>query len=135
MSAIEPQQIEIDGTRYELRPWDYLEFKRWLFKAAGLVTQLGAGADVRAFADLINSAGEETFLRFCGVVEKYTDIRGSKGELVCLEKVRDVFMRDHAADLLELIVAHVRMNFGPLFSERLPKLVGLLASTNTPAAP
>lgn len=119
----EPTEIEIDGFRYRLRRWDFVDARRWLHRLGQLL--IGAGAQVAARDEMQIAVGElvggietKDFEALWAMCEKYTDLvgtSGSQGTPTELSKVAGEHMRGRLFTMVALMKAHIVQEFVPFF--------------------
>lgn len=129
MDAIDPRRVEIDGHRFQLRPWGVEEGRRWLYrllKAAASAN--GAGVGAAAIGAVLSGMSEDTFLQLCTVIEKYTDVVGERDgreTLVPLSKLSPELMRRNHFVLFRLGREHLTDEYGSFFGRAGELLAGL----------
>jgi hypothetical protein len=128
--VIDEKRIECDGHTYRLRPWDYKDGQRWLFRiltAAASGASGNLGSNVEAALSIVKQFDEETLAQLVETCERYTDLvsRDEQGRetVTQLATVRAAHMRRRYVTMVLLMKEHCTAEFGDFFA-RVPELAG-----------
>lgn len=117
---MEEKRITVDGSTYQLRPWDYKDGRRWLYRLfVALSGAVGSGGTAMAVANVLSAIDEPTFDAFAETCDKYTDLvsvgEDGRERIQPLKTVAAVHLRRRYFAMASLMRAHVEAEFGDFF--------------------